>query len=207
MKTTKAQKLDLYKKHQSEYIAPRKPTLVDTLPASYLLAEGMGEPGGESFQSKVGALYGMAYTMKFQSKFAGRDYTVGKLEGLWWTRDGNAPSPGMPKDNWCWKLMIRTPDFMGEKERLLAIATLQERGKQGEFSSVRIESLAEGQCVQMLHVGPYDAEHETLAAMAQFAQSQGLTTHGLHHEIYLSDPRRVPPEKLRTILRLPVRHL
>ena len=101
-------------------------------------------------------------------------------------------------------MMIRTPKFITQKDIAQAVAILQKRGKGAEVERVRLESLKEGLCVQALHVGPYENECATIAAMKSFAESEGLKVHGVHHEIYLSDPRRVAPAKLKTILRLPV---
>jgi hypothetical protein len=100
--------------------------------------------------------------------------------------------------------MIRTPDFVGQDDLDQAVAALKAKGKDPSVAEVRLETIDEGQCVQVLHVGPYDAEDAAIQAMADFAVEQGLRLHGLHHEIYLSDPRRMPPERLRTILRHPV---
>ena len=146
----------------------------------------------------------MAYTLKFASKFAGRDFVVCKLEGLYFA-DGDTPLEDLPKAEWKWTLMMRVPDFIGDADLDAARKQLREKGKEGDFDAVRLETIDEGSCVQMLHVGPYENEHETLAAMATFMADEGLVPNGHHHEIYLSDPRRVPAEKLRTILRHPVR--
>jgi hypothetical protein len=100
--------------------------------------------------------------------------------------------------------MIRTPDFVGEKDLQEAIAACQKKGQVLEVAKVRLETLHEGLCVQVLHVGPYSEEGETIARMNEFAKQRGLSFHGLHHEIYLSDPRRVSPDRLKTILRMPV---
>jgi hypothetical protein len=189
-------KLDLYRKHAADYVAPKKPALVTIPPAQYLAFEGRGIPGGEGTNEVIGALYAVAFTIKMASKFAGRDYGVSKLEGLWWGKRGK---------QWSWKFLIRTPDFISEKERREAAEILLGKGKPPEIATVRLEKLEEGPCVQMLHVGPYDKEAPTIAAMEEFAAGKGLAFHGLHHEIYLSDPRRVAPERLRTILRHPVK--
>lgn len=197
-------KLDLYKQHKDEYVTPTKPVLVQTKPTRYLTIVGRGEPGGEQFQRKIGALYAVAYTMKFTCKFAGRDYKVCDLEGLWWGPAGEADFSDVPKDQWNWKLMIRTPDFITDGQLVKAIETLQAKGKEAEVGEVRLETIDEGRCVQMLHVGPYDREPQTIAQMVAFVEESGLEIRGRHHEIYLSDPRRVAPDRLRTILRLPV---
>ena len=104
-----------------------------------------------------------------------------------------------------WKLRIRTPDFVKAQHLKTAVAVLREKGKGAEVSEVQLEKLNEGLCVQMLHVGPYDEERKTIALMLAFAEKEGLSFHGLHHEIYLSDPRRVAAKKLKTILRMPVK--
>jgi len=109
-----------------------------------------------------------------------------------------------PRDTWSWKLIIRVPDFIVAKDLKETVATLKEKGKPPEVANVKLETLDEGQCVQMLHVGPYSKEGETISQMLALAQEKRLSCRGCHHEIYLSDPRRVPPQRLRTILRLPV---
>ena len=198
-------KLDLYWVHKPEYVTPREPVLVNVGPAKYLAIEGQGAPGSEEFQAKIGALYNVTFTIKMTKKSAGQDYTVCKLEGLWWAADEHKEFMELPKDQWRWKLMIRTPEFIGGKELQAAISKLREKGKQAEVSSVKFENLKESVCVQVLHVGPYDAEPAAIAKMKDLVRAKGLSYHGLHHEIYFSDPRRVAPARLRTILRNPVR--
>ena len=200
-----SQKLDLYKKHKTDYITPKTPQLVEIKPASYLAITGQGEPGGEVFTAKIGCLYGMAFTIKMASKAAGRDYVVCKLEGLWWGENQEGDFSHLPPQQWNWRLLIRVPEFITPHDREAAVDTLTKKGKAPEVADVRLETIDEGRCVQMLHVGPYSSESQTIAAMTAFARQQGLSLHGLHHEIYLSDPRRVPEERLRTILRHPVR--
>ena len=131
-------------------------------------------------------------------KKSGADYAVAKLEGLW--PDG----PNQVKGVWRWTLLIRIPDFIGPGELSDAIQTLKDKGKDAIIAQVSILKLKEGRSIQILHIGPYDAETLTIAKMERFASAQGLTLRGVHHEIYLSDPRRVEPDKLRTILRHPV---
>jgi hypothetical protein len=198
-------KLDLYRVHKSEYVTPREPVLVKVGPAKYLAIEGQGAPGSEEFQAKIGALYNITFTIKMAKKFAGEDYTVCKLAGLWWAENQHKEFMELAKEQWCWKLMIRTPEFIGAKELQIAISKLREKGKPPEVSKVKLENLKEDSCVQALHVGPYDAEAAIIAKMRDLARAEGLSFHGLHHEIYLSDPRRVAPVKLHTILRHPVR--
>ncbi len=199
------EQLDLYKKHKAEYLAPKEPALVEVGPAKYLSIEGEGEPAGEDFQAKIQAMYGAAFTIKMTRKFAGKgDYKVCHLEGLWWTGGKGSDFLKVPRSRWRWKLLIRVPEFIAPDDLAAAKEALRKKGKPPEFEQVELETIEEGPCVQMLHVGPYAEEPQTIAQMAAFARAQGLAFHGRHHEIYLSDPRRVPPERLRTILRHPV---
>jgi hypothetical protein len=199
-----AEKIDLYKLNKAEYVTPRQPMLLDIQPARYLSITGTGRPGDEEFQVKIGALYATAFTLKFESKFAGRDYAVCKLEGLYSTGPGGPGFPNLSMDQWHWDLIIRVPDFV--EAALLKAARAKLTAKQVPHAAdVGFQTLREGRCVQMLHVGPYDREPETIETMCACAVAAGFEFAGTHHEIYLSDPRRVAPEKLRTILRIPVR--
>lgn len=201
-----AKKLDLYKLHAAEYVAPRRPTLVATRPGRYLTIDGKGDPGGPAFGEKVGALYAVAFTIKMAKKQLGQDYKVAGLEGLWWGVGGTSRwMIERSRGTWRWKLLIRVPDFVAAKCVTMAARMLREKGKGKDVSTVKLERIAEGRCVQMLHVGPYMAEGPTMDAMLAHAEANGLTFTGRHHEIYLSDPRRVPPGRLRTILRHPVK--
>jgi hypothetical protein len=197
-------KLDVYQLNKADYVTPRKPVLLRIAKASYLGIAGRGAPGGDAFEQAVGSLFSVAFTVKMASKAAGRDYGVSKLEGLWWVDSGDSFMTA-PKDKWSWRLLIRTPDFIAGRELEAARKKLVGKGKDPLFKEVELTGLNEDLCVQVLHTGPYDGEPETIREMEAFAAAQGYGFDGLHHEIYLSDPRRVPPEKLRTILRHPVR--
>ncbi len=197
-------KIDLFKQFKGEYKAGGKPVIIQTTPAQYLAVTGEGKPGGKLFQELVGALYSMAFTIKMTRKAAGRgDYVICKLECLWWSEAGNPAQ--VPLDQWQWQLLIRTPDFVDLSDVEKAAAALLQKGKVSGVSKVNLVKKHEGQCVQMLHLGPYDKEEETFSVMEQFLAEKKLLINGRHHEIYLSDPRRVPPERLKTILRLPVK--
>ncbi len=200
-----ATKLDLYKLHKDEYITPQTPTLVKCKSGKYLTIDGQGAPGGEVFTERLGLLYAVAFTIKMEKKFAGQDYKVCGLEGLWWGPQGGADFLTEPRETWCWKLILRVPDFITAQDLKAAIAAVKEKGKGDEAGDVRLEKINEGLCLQALHVGPYATEMHTLARMRAFARENGLCFHGQHHEIYLSDPRRAAPEKMRTILRLPIK--
>lgn len=196
-------KLDLVKTHKAEYATPKSPAFVKVTRAKYLAYEGVGEPNGPGFAEAIGALYGAAYTIKMRKKGEGSDYGVAPLEAIWWSSN---PGETMPStaEGWRWVALIRTPDFVSDADLELARAELERKGRGEAVKRVHLKELDEGECVQMLHVGPYSAEPATIEAMHGFVTAQGRTVHGRHHEIYLSDPRRVPPERLRTILRLPL---
>lgn len=195
-------KLDLYKRLKAEYVTPKAPTLVATTPGKYLTVSGRGDPNGAPFQAAIGALYGAAFTIKMARKVAGRDYAVAKLEGLWWGGERGKLIIDSRPSTWRWKLMIRVPTFITATDLQRARRVLAERGRKP--GAIRLENVREGRVVQLLHVGPYDREHASIGRMQEFAAARGLRFHGRHHEIYLSDPRRVAPTKLRTILRQPV---
>jgi hypothetical protein len=184
-------KLDLYRLHAADYVARREPAIVNIARCQYLAVDGAGIPGGPEFQACIGALYSVAFTIKMTHKATGYNYGVCKLEGLW---------PELK----IWTLLIRTPDFVTKEHLDSAIAKLLREGKDVPVQSVRLLPLKEGWCVQALHLGPYINEGPTLEKMRECAAQSGMDFHGTVHEIYLSDPRRVPPEKLKTILRQPL---
>jgi hypothetical protein len=184
-------KVDLYRQHKSEYVAPNKPVFVEAGSAQYLTIGGTGEPGGTEFIAAIGTLYNVAFAMKMASKKAGSDYTVAKLECFW----------SGPKN---WRLAIRTPEFIGGNELRETIAALKAKGKSANVAQARLRKEKEGHSVQVLHVGPYSKIREVVGRLAAFAEEHSTRFRGELHEIYLSDPRRVSPERLRTILRHPV---
>lgn len=200
-----ATKLDLYRVHKAEYVAPREPVLLTVKPARYLTIAGVGDPNDPAFGAAMGALYAVAFTIKMARKAAGRDYRVAAPEGLWWGAKGATLLIDTPPSAWRWKLIMRVPTFVAAKDRVAAVRQLLDKGKAPLVRKVKVETLREGRCVQALHVGPYREEHQTIGRMLELAGRHGLGFHGRHHEIYLNDPRRVTPEKLRTILRHPVR--
>lgn len=180
------------------------PVLVPVKRAYYLGVEGAGAPESSAFRDAVAALYAVAFTIKMARKFAGADYAVAKLEGLWWVNLPHSDFLATPRHEWQWKLMIRIPEFITPAEVAGAISKLAAKGKAAPIDRVQRFALTEGKCVQMLHVGPYATEPVSIGRMRAFAEEHSLRSRGAHHEIYLSDPRRVAPEKLRTILRQPV---
>jgi hypothetical protein len=195
-------KLDLVKEFKAEYSAGRDPMLLVIRPASYLTVTGKGEPGGAEFQARLGVLYGAVFGIKLAQKAEGRDFKVAPLEGQYWGK-GNAFKVAAAAE-WNWKLMVRVPDFVTRGDLKQALEALRTKSRDPGEAGVKLERLDEGECIQALHVGTYATEPETIARMRAFAAERGLDLGGRHHEIYLSDPRKVPPTKIRTILRYPV---
>lgn len=187
--------------------------IIDVPKLNYLMIDGDGGPVGESYPPSIAALYGVSYGLKFYSKQQlGKDYVVGPLQGLWWADDMNTFIT-REKHMWKWTMMIRQPDwitadaFADVLESVIAKNAKKKDAPTSEtfLRSVRLEALTEGKCVQVLHVGSYDDEGPILQKMHnEFIPQNGLKMTGKHHEIYLGDPRKVAPEKLKTILRQPV---
>lgn len=195
--------LDAYRARRGSF------RIVDIPEMQFLMVDGRGDPNtSPAYTQAIEALYPVAYALKFASKVdLGRDYVVPPLEGLWTADDMAAYTSAVDRSQWRWTLMIMTPDWLDDDAFAAAVERTRTKAKDApaRLDAVRLASLAEGRCVQTLHVGPYDAEGEVLAQMhEEFIPDHGLRMTGHHHEIYLSDARRVAPEKLRTILRQPV---
>lgn len=197
-------KLDLAKEYKSYYKAGPKPEIVEFDTVRYLTIEGKGEPAGEVFTSKVEALYPLAYGIKKVCKDLGNDFGVPKLEGLWWVED-NKPVLEVPRNEWCWKLLIRMPDFVSREMMLSIQPEVSKKKKNDLIQEISFESITEGKCVQIMHIGPYSTEPETINVLTEFMAENGLSVNGLHHEIYLSDPRKTEPYKMKTLIRYPVK--
>jgi len=199
-----ATKIDLTKEYNTYYTAKVSPEIVEIEAGKFLTIEGKGAPGGKEFTAKVEALYPLAYGVKNVCKKHGKDFGVPKLEGLWWV-ESNKPALGVPCEEWRWKLLIRMPEFVTSDivEKVKA-EVIRKKGIE-LVKEIKFEKITEGKCVQILHVGPYSTEPESLSKMRKLMREKNLIENGLHHEIYLSDPRRVLEEKMKTILRQPVK--
>jgi hypothetical protein len=197
-----------FKKEYDEYAARRgEMRVVEVRPTQYLMIDGHGDPNSSpAYAEALAALYPAAYKLKFASRQElGRDYVVMPLEALWWADDMAAFTTARDKSLWDWTAMIMVPDWITRDLYDAAIAKVAAKDPPAALGRIRLETLHEGRCVQTLHVGSYDDEAAVLATMHDvFIPGHGLTMTGKHHEIYLSDPRRVEPAKLRTILRQPV---
>jgi len=178
---------------------------------AYLAVDGKGDPNSsQEYADAVAALYSAAYTAKFTSKkVLGRDFVVGPLEGLWWSEDMTA-FHARDKSSWSWRMLIVQPPWVTDEMMTGAVAAAADRSaakKKPLPSLPRVHPfrMTEGRCLQILHIGPYDEEGPTLERLhAQVMPALGLGFAGEHHEIYLGDPRRSAPERLRTVLRQPV---
>ena len=200
------EKLDLRKKYKTLYAPSSKEfTLIEIPPLQYLMIDGHGDPNtSQLYMDALQTLYSLSYTLKFHlKKTAGLDYTVMGLEGLWWVPD-MANFSVEHKEDWLWTAMILQPDFITHD--LVAEAKRQAtvKGKAPLADQTRLETFDEGLSVQIMYFGAYADEGPTIKRMHEYIRANGMEPTGKHHEIYLSDVRRVTPEKNKTVLRQPV---
>ncbi len=198
-------KIDL-KASCGDYFRARQAfALIEVPRFSFVMVDGQGNPNtSREYEAAVGAIYAVGYRLKFMSKARDRDYVVPPLQGLWWADDMD-DFVARRKDRWRWTMMLMVPDWITESD--FADAADAVRVKSGDVpATLRLEAFEEGTAVQILHVGSYDDEAPTIDRLHnEFLPANGLIETGKHHEIYLSDPRRVAPGKLKTILRQPAR--
>lgn len=205
-------KIDLSKAFKHHYTAKNKPEIIEIEKAQFLSIEGKGDPSGKPYADKLQALYATAYTIKFMNKALDQDFVVAKLEGLWsfdeekYKNIGISEAPKqIPRREWNYRMLIRMPDFVSQDQVDAAIKKVIETKQILLAADISIFEMHEGKCVQMMHSGPFVTEPETLMIMKEFMDDHGFQRNGLHHEIYLSDFRNTAPEKLKTILREPVK--
>ena len=200
-------KIDFKKEWQHLYRPSAKEVSEVEVPAlNYLMVDGRGDPNtAPEYQLAIEALYSLAYKAKFISKKqSGLDYVVPPLEGLWWAPDIAAFST-QDKSAWQWTMMIMQPDGVNAEVIAQATAKVEQKKNPPVLSQIRLQSLEEGHALQIMHIGPYAQEAATIARMHAYAADTGYALVGKHHEIYLSDPRKVVPKKLKTVLRQPVK--
>ena len=207
-------KFDYKKEYKEFYLPKNKPELIDVPAMNYIAVRGQGDPneeGGE-YKAAIGLLYAIAFTIKMSEKGNHKiegffDYVVPPLEGFWW-QDGVDGVDYAHKEDYQWISLIRLPDFVTRIDFDWAVEEAT-RKKQADFSRVEFYSYTEGMCVQCMHIGSYDEEPATVQAMEDYAHAMGyeidISEARFHHEIYLSDARRCSPEKLKTVIRHPVR--
>ena len=205
---------DFKKEYREFYMPKNKPGAVLVPPVNYIAVRGQGNPNDEDgeYKQAVGLLYGIAYTIKMSKKGSRRiegyfDYVVPPLEGFWW-QEGVQGIDYAHKEDFRWISVIRLPDFVTEDDFAWALKEAEAK-KKTDFSKVEFWRYDEGLCVQCMHTGPYDDEPETVRLMEEFMEQEGyvldITDQRMHHEIYLSDPRKTSPEKQKTVIRHPVR--
>lgn len=204
---------DFKKEYKEFYLPTEKPAIVTVPAMNYLAVRGKGNPNeeGGAYKRALEQLYGVAYTLKMSYKSDYRikgffEYVVPPLEGLWWGEEGEIDHAH--KEGFCFISMIRLPDFVTEKDVQWAIGEAT-RKKKSSFSDVEFFHYEEGLCVQCLHIGAYDDEPRTIRSMTDYAESLGYTVaidgYRRHHEIYLGDPRKTAPDKLKTVIRYPIK--
>lgn len=205
---------DFKKEYKEFYLPPKKPSVITVPPMNFIAVNGSGDPNEEdcAYKQSINLLYGIAFTIKMSKKGSHRiegyfDFVIPPLEGFWW-QEGIQGVDYARKEDFEWTSVIRLPDFVTKDDFDWAVQEATSKKKM-DFSPVEFLTIDEGLCVQCMHIGPYDEEPATVDAMHAFISAQGyvldFSDSRRHHEIYLSDARRVAPEKLRTVIRHPIR--
>ena len=200
-------KIDFKKELKHLYKASAKtPVFVDVPPMQYLMVKGKGDPGSsQAFKDAIEALYPLAYGLKFMSKIDNeQDYVVMPLECQWWMGDAEDEWDMNRRDDWEFNLMIMQPDIITQEMFEAVFEKVKVKKNPKALPLVKFETIEEGKCVQILHIGPYSEEGPTVEKNHNFAFEQGYQLRGRHREIYLSDIRRTQPKKLKTIIRQPI---
>ena len=199
-------KIDFKKEFKHLYSPTKgKFSIVDVPAMNFLMVDGVGYPvDNPAYEQALGALYGISYGLKFVSKAQGKDYVVPPLEGLWWMEDMSKFSMEK-KDEWEWTMMIMLPEWVTRNMVDTTIADVTQKKDLPALEKLRFESYHEGLSVQTFYVGPYSEEGPTIASMHAHVEAEGFSLRGKHHEIYLNDARKTAPEKLKTVIRQPIK--
>jgi hypothetical protein len=214
-----AEKIDYKKKYKDLYLPKQKPMVIEVPTMTFIMVNGSGNPNNEEgeYLQAVELLYGLAYTIKMSKRNGYEpegyfDYVVPPLEGLWWLEDDNMDFT--LKDKYCWTSMIRQPEFVTREVFEWACEELKRKKPKMDTSKAYLETFSEGLCVQIMHIGPYDDEPKSVKLIESYISENSLKDAisiayldgriRRHHEIYLSDPRKTTPEKMKTVLRHPV---
>jgi hypothetical protein len=203
------EKLNIQKQDPNYYKASLDPQIRDLDPYYYLTVSGQSSPNSADFFKAIEQLYAVAYNVKFLCKAEDMDFVVPKMEGFWWIDGGLEAQHKFtqtPESEWNWKIVIRMPDFVEGDHFYRAVQKVkQKKPNLIQQDEVKYELIHEGKCVQALHLGSYSNEEPTIMRILDFIKSNGLVVADYHHEIYLSDPRKTPGMKLKTILRYAVK--
>ena len=210
-------KMDYKKEYKDLYLPKTKPMIVDVPKMTFIMVDGKGNPNAEDreYQNAINVLYGLSYVIKM-SKMSGKqpegyfEYVVPPLEGLWWVDDEKFDGLNITdKEKFHWTSMIRQPEFVTEEVFNWAKEELKKKKPNIDLSTARLEIFTEGKCAQVMHIGSYDKEPDTIRTLEQYIIESGcmndISEKRRHHEIYLSDPRKALPEKLKTVIRHPIR--
>ena len=201
------EKIDFKKTLKHLYLpSAKKIEIVDVPEMQFLMIDGKGNPNtAQEYMHALEALYGLAFTLKFMLKKHGGtpDYSMPPLEGLWWAEDMSVFVQER-KEEWIWTMMIMQPDFVTKEMVEEAAEELQKKKDPAALPKIRLESYHEGVSAQTMHIGPYSAEAPTIRRLHDFIEESGYRRRGKHHEVYLSDPRRAAPEKMKTVIRQPM---
>lgn len=203
-------KIDFKKEMKDFYagVSAKEFSIVDVPSLNFLMIDGKGYPGtSQEYQDAMATIYPVSYTLKFMLKEKGKDYVVMPLEGLWWAKDMDVFTTDFmeKKDEWLWTSMVMQPAFITQEKVNKAIETVKIKKDPPALSKLRFEEYTEGLSAQILYFGSYSDEGPTIERLHNFIEEQGYERRGKHHEIYLSDPRRTKPEKLKTIIRQPMK--
>lgn len=210
-------KIDYKKDFKQLYLPPTKPVVVKVPKMNFLTVDGEGSPESKKhvgpFQDAIQALYNIAYTIKFTLKFdkKGPEYTIPPLDSQWWMKGGKNDFDLKRPGDWRWRLMIAQPSHVTKQHIANALKLIKERAlkKREKLSpalgKVALKPFTAGLSAQIMHIGPYDKEKPNIEKLLAFIKDQGYRVAGLHHEVYLSDPRRVAPSKLKTVIRYPIK--
>jgi len=205
-----------YKRTQKDLYMPKTtPSMIDVPEMVFIMVDGAGNPNtSPDYKAALDILYGLSYSIKM-TKMSGTqpdgyfDFVVPPLEGLWWFKDGGVITDILDKDNFCWTSMVRQPEFVTDEVFETAKRALLKKKPELNLSAARLAKFTEGLCAQIMHIGPYDDEPATIAVLEKFIEESGyapdFTGERRHHEIYLGDPRKTAPEKLKTVIRYPIK--
>lgn len=207
--------MDYKKDFKDLYMPKNKPTIIDVPIMNYFMVEGCGNPNTSlEYKNAMSVLYGLSFTIKMSYKTDDKivgyyDYKIFPLEGFWFGDDLFKDNKVGNKDNFKWISMIRQPDFVTEEVYEKALSKLKQKHPEYDYSKVYYKRFKEGKCVQIMHIGPYDNEYESINKMHKFIEDNDykldITDNRHHHEIYLGDPRKANPNKLKTVIRLPIK--
>jgi len=200
------QKIDLKKEYPQYYKSGKMPEVIEVEESKFLTLSGMGAPENALFMESISTIYAVAYMLKRNYQLVVQDFVVPKLECFWWV-ESDLPFDETPRKEWFWELLIRMPEFVEAEKVDDSIAEVIRKKNISLANEVYLKNITEGKSVQIMHVGSYEEEKESIDKILNYVASEGLEICGHHHEVYISDPRKTPVERLKTILRYAVKRI